>query len=171
VEAINAYLTNHTEFVLYFGAAWILVSHWLGHSRSILFLLVVTVVITSALMFVVLWYSPEPMPYASMAAVLVLYGVGLFTVLSDLMLWGLAGFLTAKRGEKWTKEIDYLYLSIGAAGIVVSLNRIDILTGRFERTDILAPLILATAIVIRFLKTRAEIAGWNKPKPDRNQDD
>jgi hypothetical protein len=35
---------------------------------------------------------------------------------------------------------------------------------RFERADILAPLVLATAIVIRVVKTRAEIGEWNKPK-------
>jgi hypothetical protein len=129
-----------------------------------MFLLVVMLVIATALIFVVLSYAPEPIPFTVMAAVLVLYGVALFVVLNDVMLWGLASFLTAKRGEKWTKEMDYVYLTIGAAGIVLSINRIDFLTGRFERTDILAPLILATAVVIRFVKTRAEIGDWNKPR-------
>jgi hypothetical protein len=36
--------------------------------------------------------------------------------------------------------------------------------GRFERADILAPLVLTTAVVIRFVKTRAEIGEWNKPR-------
>ena len=60
--------------------------------------------------------------------------------------------------------MDYLYLSIGAIGILASMNRVDFLTGRIEGTDILAPLVLATAVVIRFIKTRAEIGGWNRPE-------
>jgi hypothetical protein len=56
-----------------------------------------------------------------------------------------------------------VYLTIGAAGILASLNRIEFLTGRFEGVDIIAPLVLTTAVVIRFIKTRAEIGGWNKP--------
>src|ERR1700730_1877559 len=76
------------------------------------------------------------------------------------------GFLTAKRGENWAKEIDYVYLMIGSVGILASLNRVDSLTGRLEGADILAPLLLATAVVIRFIKTRAEISNWNKlPSP------
>jgi hypothetical protein len=73
------------------------------------------------------------------------------------MVWRLAKYLTAKRGGNWTKEMDYVYLTIGAA------NRIEFLTGRFERADIIAPLVLATAVVIRFIKTRAEIGRWNNP--------
>src|SRR5580692_9845735 len=48
-------------------------------------------------------------------------------------------FLTRKRGENWTKEIDYLYLGIGSLGIVFSINRIDIVIGRFQGTDIIVP--------------------------------
>jgi hypothetical protein len=43
------------------------------------------------------------------------------------------------------------------------LNKIELLTGRLEGADIIAPLMVMTAVVIRFLKTRAEIGGWNKP--------
>jgi hypothetical protein len=74
------------------------------------------------------------------------------------------GSYTRKRGEKWTKEMDYLYLSIGVFGVLFSLNRIDILSGRFEGTDIVAPLLLTTAIVLRFIKTRAELGKWNELK-------
>jgi hypothetical protein len=34
--------------------------------------------------------------------------------------------------------------------------------GRLEASDLLAPVLLTTAIVIRFIKTRAEMGGWNK---------
>lgn len=47
-------------------------------------------------------------------------------------------------------------------GIVGALNCPEFLTGRIEGSDVIAPLIPATAVVIRFIKTRAEIAGWNK---------
>jgi hypothetical protein len=55
-----------------------------------------------------------------------------------------------------------VYLSIGAVGILTSMNRFEFLTDRFEKADFVAPLILPTAVVIRFIKTRAEIAAWNK---------
>jgi hypothetical protein len=70
--------------------------------------------------------------------------------------------LTAQRGEKWIKEMDYLYLAIGAAGVLVSVNRIEFVTGRFDGSDILGPLFLVTALVIRLIKTRADIGGWNR---------
>jgi hypothetical protein len=85
---------------------------------------------------------------------------------------GGARFLTRKRGENWTKEIDYLYLGIGSLGIVFSINRIDIVIGRFQGTDIIAPLLLTTAVVFRVIKTRAEIGGWSKlPKDDNTTSD
>jgi hypothetical protein len=92
------------------------------------------------------------------------YGTTLFVLLSEIMKRGFATYLTKTRGEKWIKEIDYLYLLVAAVGVIGSLNRIDFLTGRFERADIVAPLLLASAIIIRLLKTRAEIGGWNKPE-------
>ena len=59
--------------------------------------------------------------------------------------------------------MDYFYLTIGSTGVLASLNRIYFVTGRIKTTDMLAPLVLTCAVVIRFIKTRAEIAGWNKP--------
>jgi hypothetical protein len=52
----------------------------------------------------------------TIAAILVLYGTTLFILICDAMLWGLAKFLTAKRCEKWTKEMDYVYLTVGSSG-------------------------------------------------------
>jgi hypothetical protein len=83
--------------------------------------------------------------------------------MSDALLGRLGRYLTNRRGEKWTKEMDYVYLAIGVIGILASVNRVEFMTGRFERTDILAPLLLVTAVVIRLIKTRAEIGGWNRP--------
>jgi hypothetical protein len=82
----------------------------------------------------------------------------------DLMMWKLAQFLTAKRGEKWTKELDYVYLTLGSTAVFGSLNRLDFVTGNLSWAEPIAPLLLMTAIVIRFIKTRAEIEGWNRPR-------
>jgi hypothetical protein len=159
---INEFLLLHADLVLYFGGALMLFVHYSGGGRSpILGVFGIAIILTAAI-FIVLAIKPEPLPFKVLAAVLVLYGIGLFVILSELLLMGLAKFLTAKRGDKWIKEMDYLYLSIGAGGILLSMNRIEFLTDRFAGTDIVAPLILTTAVVIRFLKTRADIGRWNE---------
>jgi hypothetical protein len=48
----------------------------------------------------------------------------------------------------------------------MSASRLEIVTDRFSRIDILGPLVVTTAVAIRLVKTRAEIAGWNKPESD-----
>jgi hypothetical protein len=107
--------------------------------------------------------APGPIPFGQIAGILFVYGVTLFTVLSDILTkQKLAAYLTRQRGKNWPKEIDYIYLSIGAVGILMSLNRIDIVTERFQGTDIIGPILLTTAVVLRLIKTRAEIGGWNK---------
>jgi hypothetical protein len=93
---------------------------------------------------------------------LLLYASSLFVVLSDILLGGGAAYLTRARGETWVKELDYLYLSLGALGVFGTLNRSDILRGITETKELIGPAILATAIVVRLIKTRAEIGGWNK---------
>lgn len=163
-QTTKEWLLRHSEIVYCFGAAIILLTHFRfkGQGRWFMLLLFTALIIASASIFIVLSRKPEAIPFKSVASVLLIYGVGLFVILSELMLWGFARYLTVKRGEKWVKEMDYLYLSIGALGILASMNRVDFLTGRLEGTDILATLVLATAVVIRFIKTRAEIAGWNR---------
>jgi hypothetical protein len=131
--------------------------------RFFLFILLAEVLATASI-FGMLAYSAPQTPLSLVSATLVFYGTTLFVLLSEIMKRGFATYLTKTRGEKWIKEIDYLYLLVAAVGVIGSLNRIDFLTGRFERADIVAPLLLASAIIIRLLKTRAEIGGWNKPE-------
>jgi hypothetical protein len=95
---------------------------------------------------------------------LIIFGSTLYVFLGEWLLLSLAGQLTLWRGEKWVKEIDYIYLMLGAVGIAGSINRLDSITGRFERADWVGLLVLTVAIVIRLIKTRAEIAGWNTLK-------
>jgi len=154
---------NHLAIFLCAFAIFLLLLHFFGQSRQLMLLNLIAGLV-AVLIFIVLYYAPEPIPLTDVVSILVMYGVTLFVVVSDAMLAGLAKFLTTKRGQKWTKEMDYVYLAIGALGILISINRIEFVTGRFEKADIIAPLLLATAVVIRVIKTRAEIGEWNKNK-------
>jgi hypothetical protein len=108
-------------------------------------------------------WGRSDLPLSKAALSLLVYGVMLFTMFSDFLLGGLAQFLTRTRGEQWVKELDYLYLTLGALGIVGTLNRVDVVGGKLaEQYDIVGPLLIASAIVVRIIKTRAEIGEWNK---------
>jgi hypothetical protein len=104
--------------------------------------------------------SSAPIEYA--LTIVLSYGCLLYTTLCNSLFCGWARSLTKSRGEKWVKEIDYLYLTFGAVGIFGAVNRLDVISGRYSKLDLLAPVVLTTAVVLRFIKTRAEIAGWNK---------
>jgi hypothetical protein len=102
------------------------------------------------------------MTLARMASLLFMYGASTFVALSTAFKEGLAQNMTNWRGEKWVKELDYVYLAFGCVGILASVNRLSFITGRIESGDLIAAILLTTAVVIRFVKTRAEIAGCNK---------
>lgn len=114
------------------------------------------------LIFVLLAVAPSEMSLGLMISLVLMYGVASFVVLSIYLLGGLAARLTKWRGEKWVKELDYIYLTFGSAGIIAAVNRLPFVTGKIVVGDLLAPWLLTTAVVIRFIKTRADIAGWNK---------
>jgi hypothetical protein len=78
---------------------------------------------------------------------------------------GTYSFMPRKRGEHWTKEIDYVYLGFGFLGLMASVGKLQNVPGNFNPLPgMLGPMLVATAIVLRVIKTRAEIAGWNKMK-------
>jgi hypothetical protein len=112
--------------------------------------------------FIILFFDRKDIPLVTWGVFIYAYSITLFIVISEAMLWKGAKYLTKKRGSKWVKELDYIYLSLGAVGIFGSLSRVEGLAGRTTKFDILGPIVLATALVLRFIKTRAEIAGWNK---------
>ena len=109
----------------------------------------------------------EPVDIWTVFLFMAAYGIALYICLCEVLLRGMARWLTNKRGEKWVKELDYVYLALGVVGILGSVNRINQVTGRFSNVDILAPVVLVTAVVIRFIKTRAEIGGWAKMASDK----
>jgi len=157
------FLFRNADLLFCSFATFILPLHFYGKSRQ-LTPLTVLVSLLAALIFIALYFKPEPITLSLIVAVLVLYGAVLFVWVSDALLGRIGRYLTDQRGEKWTKEMDYVYLAIGIVGVLISVNRIEFVTGRFERSDILAPLFLVTAVVIRLIKTRAEIGGWNRPQ-------
>jgi hypothetical protein len=112
--------------------------------------------------FIILFFDKRVIPLVIWATFLYVYSVGLFVLISEGLLWKGAKYLTEKRGSKWVKELDYIYLGLGAIGVLGSLSRVEGLPGRTTELDILGPVILATALVLRFIKTRAEIGEWTK---------
>jgi hypothetical protein len=128
-----------------------------------------TLCIALSVTFIVLFFDKKVVSLVGWAGFLYVYSVALFIFISELLLWKGAKYLTEKRGSKWVKELDYIYLGLGAIGIFGSLSRVEGLPGRSTKFDILGPVILATALVLRFIKTRAEIAEWNKPDNDNSQ--
>jgi len=86
------------------------------------------------------------------------YATLLFVVLSEFLIRGSGQRLTAWRGEKWAKELDYIYLTFDAVGLVMSTNRLDVIDQKLSLLEYVGPFVLATALVVRALKTRVERA-------------
>jgi hypothetical protein len=161
VDPIASGIFEHRE-VIYLILLILLVLHFFRQLNVQIVVVVSLLVMISMGAFAAFLY--EPIVYLSDVLLFIaVYGVALYVVLCEVLQRGVAKWLTKKRGEKWVKEMDYFYLGFGLLGILGSVNKIDQINGRFSRLDLLAPLVLMTAVVIRFIKTRAEIAGWNKP--------
>jgi hypothetical protein len=101
-------------------------------------------------------------PYWALLSFVFSYGALLYVLLSEMLLIGLARHLTKTRGENWPKELDYIYLALGAFGLANALNRMDAVTQNVVFPTFLSTTLLATALVVRLIKTRAEVNGWNK---------
>lgn len=64
--------------------------------------------------------------------------------------------------KRWSKELDYIYLSFAVVGLMISINKMEVIDHKMNLPDLLGPFFVATALAVRTLKTRVEIAGWNK---------
>jgi hypothetical protein len=94
------------------------------------------------------------------------YVVGVVTFMSIgevLVHRGVGEYLTTTRGEKWVREIEYIYLLLGTVSIISATTKFPNVTGHIAWLDVIAPLVLTFAVALRCVKTRAEIEGWNKP--------
>ncbi len=58
-----------------------------------------------------------------------------------------------------------MYFAFGSLGAVLAVNRMNAVGEKLILSDLYVPVILASALVIRVIKTRAEINEWHKPKP------
>lgn len=105
--------------------------------------------------------------YLDIVAATTVYATILFVALGEMLIRGGAAYLTKWRGEHWAKELDYVYLTLGAIGLAMSTNRLDVVDQRVSVPEYLGPFLLATALVVRALKTRVEINEWNKPPKPR----
>jgi hypothetical protein len=123
-------------------------------------LIVVTLMIFAS--YLLIPDAPMAFTFQRAASTFAIYVAGLYASICDALRFGLAAYLTRKRGEKWVKELDYIYLGLGAAGVLGSVNRLNLGSDHYTRIDILGPIVVATALVVRLVKTRAEIGGWNK---------
>ncbi|WP_137044872.1 hypothetical protein [Pseudolabrys sp. FHR47] len=97
-----------------------------------------------------------------MIAATFVYAGMLFLTLCEILIAGLAARLTQWRSEKWVKELDYLYLGLAAVGLASSIDRLQIVSNKITISEVTGPFLLATALVIRTIKTRADIGGWAK---------
>jgi hypothetical protein len=112
----------------------LLVRHFFVKERvtSVQLAHVIAMLVLAGIAFVSFFLSAEKIDLKSLALLLFGYGVALYVGLCEMLLRGLSQY------------------------------KLDVVTGRFSRADVLAPLVVTTAIVIRFVKTRAEINEWNK---------
>jgi hypothetical protein len=166
VAAVNEWVDwlaiEYGAVVIGFGAFLYLIAHLVKFMQGYATQFSWVMILGTMTIFVVLAFSPHEMSLGRMISLLLMYGAALFVLLSTHMVRGGAKRLTTWRGEKWVKELDYIYLTLALAGIVASVNRLPFVIRRIDAGDALAPLLLTTAVVIRFIKTRAEIEGWNK---------
>jgi hypothetical protein len=85
-----------------------------------------------------------------------------FLLISEILVDELTQFLTRSRGESWTKELDYLYLSLAVIGVVLEIGKSSLVEDPIHIPDAVGPIAVSMALVLRTIKTRAEINGWNK---------
>jgi TRAP-type uncharacterized transport system fused permease subunit len=90
------------------------------------------------------------------------YGIYLYIAICEWMLRGGAEKLTRRRGTKWIKEIDYLYIGLGALGAAFAFVNLSNVIQKPHIPETLSPVLVVTALVLRLVKTRAEIENWNK---------
>ena len=91
----------------------------------------------------ILYFGMDERPLFIAVVTLFTFAVSLYTILCNWLDYGGMSKLTAWRGEKWVKELDYLYIFFGAVGLFWLLNG--------------HPL------------TRAKIGGWNKSPPNQRE--
>lgn len=58
--------------------------------------------------------------------------------------------------------MDYLYLLLVSLGLLASIGRLSSIANPLTVPDFYGPMLVAAAIAIRAIKTRADIGVWTK---------
>jgi len=113
-----------------------------------------------ALLFVIEGLRPANVTLTSLLELVYIFGSATFILLCELLVQLKLGlYLTRKRTE-WVKEIEYVYLLLGGASIVAGMNKLPNVV-QIKGLEVIGSLVLTFAIVLRLIKTRAEIGKWN----------
>jgi hypothetical protein len=146
-------------WIMFFVILATFAAHFAGSRRASRFAIIPGLVSLVAFLSI-LAVGAQDIDVVTAGLSLALFSVVLFVFLSEVLLDGGASYLTRRRGKVWVKELDYLYLALGAIGVFGTLNRVEMLGGRDTKLELLGPAVLAIALVIRLIKTRAEVGGW-----------
>jgi hypothetical protein len=119
------------------------------------------------LLVLILWGLTPQFHLQEIEIILGYYSITLFVALSEILLSGGAAWLTQYRGENWTKEIDYFYLALAGVGLAMSVGRMSVEGKDLSLSATIGAAVVATALVLRVIKTRAEIGGWNRKIPNK----
>ena len=165
-EKHSAGLSDAAEWVFAFLAVGLLGCHLVlntNRRKSISVLVFGLALLVLPLMLILLGSSRPLVRLSSLVTCVFVYGVSLFVVLSEaFMRFGGAAALTRWRGEKWVKELDYVYLAVGSLGALLAINRLGAVGEKLILSDVYGPVILVSAFIIRVIKTRAEISEWHR---------
>jgi len=144
-------------FIAYFAGKTM--NGWIG----VVLYTVLAAVFASMLAYFYIRFSTAPkINLEELATATFAYAASMFVFVSEIVRRGGGAALTKWRGETWIKELDYLYLGLGSVGLLLAINRLDSIAQRVSVPDFYGPFIIATALVIRAIKTRAEINGWHE---------
>jgi hypothetical protein len=162
LDIVSLYIVSGMALVIHFGRR---VFSWLlgGTLTQILALLNIGSLLGGLALYVLsIILKRRTVTFAEFVAVDWLFSVLLYTSLCEALLFGLKGVLTNWRGEHWTKELDYPYLALAGLGVFLAIGRTSVLSDKVSLPDSVGPIAISIAIVLRTIKTRAEINGWNK---------
>lgn len=159
-------LSDAAEWLVAFLALALLAWHFLNRDKPNSGRLIFGLALLVVPLTVISLASSRPLvQFSTIVTCVFVYAVSLFVVVSEfLTLFGGAAALARWRGEKWVKELDYVYFAFGSLGAVLAVNRMNAVGEKLLLSDLYVPVILASALVVRVIKTRAEINAWHKLK-------
>jgi hypothetical protein len=151
-----------SAYILAGIAIWMHVVRTKFRARTIIILNFAVLLGTLALVIAETILTGERLAFREFLALDFLFSMLLYVVLCEALLSGGSRLLTKWRGDKWAKELDYPYLILGGFGVVLAIGRSSLDAGRVTFPQTIGPIAVSIALVIRAIKTRAEINRWNE---------